>query len=168
MRLMNFSRGLFHPPSSIPHPRPAQLHLPIFAAKSSGSGLDTAAALAQPWLVGIPNFVMRIVLTLIAPGLLVTACGRGKTDVRRQITGTWHQGPHTLTLAADGSYTSIFPGKPGVTFKGRWHIEREFLVVTDLKSNSVPMAGNTTVRIVAVGEHHLMLAFGTNGIAMTR
>ena len=74
----------------------------------------------------------------------MTGCDSHGADLRRQVTGTWLQGPHTLTLAPDGSYTSIFPGKPAITYKARWHIERGFLVVTDVSSNSVPMAGKTT------------------------
>jgi hypothetical protein len=111
---------------------------------------------------------MRIVLTLIALCLLVTACNRKGADLRQQIVGTWSQGPHTLTLSPDGSYTSIFPGKPTITYKAKWHIERMFLVVTDVKSNSVPMAGKTTLKIILVDPHHLVLALGTNGISMTR
>jgi hypothetical protein len=111
---------------------------------------------------------MRIVLTLIALGLLVTACGRQDAGLRRRVAGTWYQGPHTLTLAPDGSYTSVFPGKPTVTYKARWHIERGFLMVTDVKSNSTPISGNTTLKIVLVDQHHLVLALGTNGISMTR
>jgi len=111
---------------------------------------------------------MRSVLTLIALGLLVTACDRRDTDLRQQIAGTWSQGPHTLTLAPDGDYTSIFPGQPPITYKAKWHIRRGFLFVTDVKSNSVPMAGNTTLKIILVEQRHLVLALGTNGISMTR
>jgi hypothetical protein len=111
---------------------------------------------------------MRTVLTLIALSFLVTACNRHSSDQQRQVAGTWLQGPHTLTLAPDGSYTSIFPGDHVITYEARWHIERGFLVVTDVKSNSVPLAGNTTLKIILVDKHHLVLALGTNGISMTR
>lgn len=98
----------------------------------------------------------------------MTACDRHSPDLRQQVAGTWRQGLHTLTLAPDGSYTSIFPGNPAITYKAKWHIDRGYLVVTDVRSNSVPMAGNTTVEIVLVDKHRLVLAFGTNGISMTR
>jgi len=111
---------------------------------------------------------MRIILTLIALSFLVTACDSHGADLRQQVAGTWRQGPHTLTLAPDGTYTSIFPGNPPISYKARWHVERGFLVVTDVRSNSVPMAGNTTLKIVLVDQHHLVLALGTNGISMTR
>ena len=111
---------------------------------------------------------MRIVFTLIALSFLMTACDRHGADLRQQVAGTWIQELHTLTLAPDGSYTSIFPGKPAITYKAKWHIESGFLVVTDVRSNSVPMAGNTTVKIVLVDKHHLELALGTNKISMTR
>jgi len=111
---------------------------------------------------------MRTVFILIALNFLMTACDSHGADLRQQVVGTWMQGPHTLTLAPDGSYTSIFPGKHVITYKARWHIERGFLVVTDVSSNSVPVAGNTTLRIVLVDKHHLVLALGTGGISMTR
>jgi hypothetical protein len=111
---------------------------------------------------------MKIVFALIALSLLMTACNRHDADLRQQVTGSWVQGPHTLTLAPDGSYTSVFPGNPAITYKARWHIDRGFLVVTDVRSNSVPMAGNTTVKIVLVDKHHLEMALGTNRISMTR
>jgi hypothetical protein len=111
---------------------------------------------------------MRIVLTLMALCFLATACGKKDTDLRQQIMGTWTQGPHTLTLAYDGSYISIFPGRPMITYQARWRVERGYLVVTDLKSNSVPMAGNTVVKIVSVDKHHLEMALGTNRISMVR
>ncbi|MGB8367842.1 MAG: hypothetical protein ACLPYZ_03935 [Limisphaerales bacterium] len=111
---------------------------------------------------------MRTVLALIALCFLVTACNRHGADLRQQVAGTWEQGPHTLILAPDGSYTSVFPGKPATTYKARWHIDRGFLVVTDVSSNSVPMAGNTTVKIVLVDKHHLEMAVGTNRISMIR
>jgi hypothetical protein len=111
---------------------------------------------------------MRTVLALIAVSCLVTACDSRGADLRQQIVGTWSQGPHTLTLAPDGTYTSIFPGKPPVTYRAKWHIERGFLLVTDVKSNSVPMAGTTTLKILQVDKHRLVLALGTNGISMTR
>ena len=111
---------------------------------------------------------MRIIITLVALGLWVTACGRSDTNLRQQVAGTWTQGPHTLTLSPDGSYTSIFPGKPPVTYKARWHIDRGYLVVTDVKNNGAPMAGNTTVRIVLVDQHHLEMDLGTNRISMVR
>jgi hypothetical protein len=112
---------------------------------------------------------MRIVLTLIALCFLMTACGRHDAALRQQVAGTWSQGPHTLTLAPDGTYTSVFPGKPPITYKAKWHIERGFLFVTDVKSNSVPMpGGNTTVKIVFVDKHRLELALGTNRISMLR
>lgn len=98
----------------------------------------------------------------------MTACGRHDTDLRQQVVGTWEQGPHTLTLAPDGSYISIFPGKPAITYKAKWRIERGYLLVTDVKSNSVPMTGNTTVKILLVDKHHLELALGTNRISMMR
>ncbi len=104
----------------------------------------------------------------LALGFLVTACNHHGTDPRQQIVGTWVQGPHTLTLAPDGSYTSVFPGKPAITFKAKWHLDRGFLVVTDIRSNSVPMAGSTTVKIVQVDQHHLEMALGTNRISMFR
>jgi hypothetical protein len=117
----------------------------------------------------MPKFVIRIVLTVLALGFLVTACGRKDSDLQKQVLGTWNQGPHTLTLAADGSYLSIFPGRPMITYKAKWRIERGYLVVTDVKSNSVPMAaGNTTVKIVAVDKHRLEMALGTNRITMLR
>lgn len=106
--------------------------------------------------------------TLAALGFLLTACNRHGADPRQQIVGTWVQGPHTLTLAPDGSYTSVFPGKPAITFKAKWQIDRGFLVVTDIKSNSVPMTGNTVVKIVQVDQHHLVMALGTNRIVMIR
>ncbi len=111
---------------------------------------------------------MRTVLAFVVLSFLVTACGRHGADLRQQVVGTWRQGPHTLTLAPDGSYTSIFPGRPAVTYKARWHIERGFMMVTDVKSNTVPMAGNTTVKILSVDKHHLELALGTNRISMVR
>ena len=111
---------------------------------------------------------MRIVFTLIALSFLMTACDRHGADLRQQVVGNWFQGPHNLTLAPDGSYTSIFPGNHAITYKAKWHIERGFLVVTDVRSNSVPMAGNTTVKIVLVDKHHLELALGTNRISMIR
>ena len=112
---------------------------------------------------------MRIVLiTLVTLSLLVTACGRHSADLRQQVVGSWFQGPHTLILAPDGSYTSIFPGNHAITYKAKWHIESGFLVVTDVRSNSVPMAGNTTVKIIFVDKHHLELALGNNGISMIR
>jgi len=114
------------------------------------------------------NFVVGIIPTLAALSFLVTACNRHGTDVRQQIVGTWVQGPHTLTLAPDGSYTSVFPAKPPITYKARWHIDHGYLVVTDIKSNSVPVAGNNTVKIVAVDSHHLEMTLGTNRIVMIR
>jgi hypothetical protein len=111
---------------------------------------------------------MRTVLTLIALCFLVTACNRHGADLRQQVAGTWEQGPHTLILAPDGSYTSVFPGNHAITYKARWHIDRGSLVVTDVISNSVPMAGNTTVKIVLVDKHHLEMALGTNRISMIR
>jgi uncharacterized protein YcfL len=111
---------------------------------------------------------MRIVFTLIALSLLMTACGPHDADLRQQVAGTWFQGPHTLTLAPDGSYTSIFPDKPAITYKAKWHIERGFLMMTDVSSNSVPIAGNTTVKIVLVDKHHLELTLGTNLMSMIR
>ena len=111
---------------------------------------------------------MRTVLALIALNFLMTACDRHGADLRQQVAGSWVQGPHTLTLAPDGSYTSIFPGNHAITYKANWHIERGFLVVTDVRSNSVPMAGNTTMKIVLVDKHHLELALGPNRISMMR
>ncbi len=112
---------------------------------------------------------MRSVLTFIALCLLLTACGRRDADLQKLVVGKWLQGPHTLTLGRDGSYTSIFPGKPPVIYQARWQIEQGSLVVTEVKSNSVPMAaGNTTVKIVKVDKHHLEMALGTNRISMIR
>jgi hypothetical protein len=111
---------------------------------------------------------MRIVLTLIALSFFMTGCGRHDANLRQQVVGTWEQGAHTLTLAPDGSYTSIFPGKWVITYTAKWRVERGYLVVTDVKSNSVPMAGNTNVKILAVDKHHLELALGTNRISMAR
>jgi hypothetical protein len=111
---------------------------------------------------------MRIVLIFVALCLWLTACGRHEADLQKQIVGRWLQGPHTLTLGPDGSYTSIFPGKPAITYKARWHIERGFLVVTDVTCNSVPVAGNTTVKIVKVDKHQLEMTLGTNRISMIR
>ncbi len=111
---------------------------------------------------------MRIILTLIALSFLVTACDRHGADLGQQVAGTWSQEAHILTLAPDGTYTSIFPGNPPTTYKAKWHIEHEFLLVTDVSSNSVPMAGNTTVKILLVDKHHLELALGTNRISMMR
>jgi len=111
---------------------------------------------------------MRIVLTFIALCLLLTACGHRDADLQQRVVGKWLQGPHTLTLGADGSYTSIFPGKPPLTYTARWHVEQGNLVVTDVKSNSVPVAGNTTVKIVKVDKHRLEMSLGTNRISMIR
>jgi hypothetical protein len=111
---------------------------------------------------------MRIVLTLIALSLLVTACKRKGPDVRQYVVGTWYQGQHTLTLSTNGDYISVFPGKPDITYKGKWRIDRGTLIVTDVKSNSVPMAGVTTVQILMVSKQRLELALGTNRISMVR
>jgi hypothetical protein len=124
--------------------------------------------LAQARPVSIPNLTLRTALTLMAMSFLLTACDSRGADLRQQLTGTWSQGAHTLTLAPDGTYTSLFPGKPPVTYKARWHVEHGFLMVTDVKSNSVPIHGNTTLKIIMVDNHHLVLALGTNGISMTR
>lgn len=107
-------------------------------------------------------------LILAASGVLLTSCNRPGTDVRQQLAGTWFQGRHTLTLAPDGSYTSVFPGEPAIIYMARWHIDGDFLVVTDVKSNSVPIAGDTTVKIVLVDRFHLEMALGTNRISMLR
>jgi hypothetical protein len=111
---------------------------------------------------------MRIVLTLIALSLLVTACKRKGPDVRQHVVGTWYQGQHTLTLSPNGDYISVFPGKPNITYTGKWRMERESLIITDVKSNSAPMAGNTTVKVLMVSQHRFELALGTNRISMTR
>ena len=112
---------------------------------------------------------MRIVLTLMALGLLLTACGRKDARLEKQVAGTWYQGPHTLTLEKDGSYLSIFPGKPMVTYQAGWRVERGYLVVTNITSNSVPMPrGNTAVKILKVDKHHLEMTLGTNRISMLR
>jgi len=147
---------------------PFQPRASVFVAKPCGSGLDIAAALAQPWLVNMRNFVVRLVLWLAVPGFVLTACNRHGGDLRQQVVGTWVQGPHTLTLAPDGSYTSVFPGKPTITYKAKWHIDRGYLVVTEIKSNSVPVAGNNSVKIVLVEPHRLEMAMGTNRISMVR
>ena len=140
----------------------------IGLGQPDGSRLDIAAALTQPWVVSMRNFVVRTILSLAVTGFLLTACNRHGGDLRQQVVGTWVQGPHTLTLSPDGSYTSVFPGKPTVTYKAKWHIDRGYLVVTDIKSNSVPVAGNNTVKIVLVEPHHLEMAMGTNRISMVR
>ena len=114
------------------------------------------------------NFAVKLLFALIALSFLLTACNRSSADLRQQVMGTWFQGPHTLTLNPDGSYTSIFPGHPTVTYHAQWHIERGCLVVTGVRSNSLPMAGDTTVKIVLADNHHLELALGTNRISMIR
>ncbi|HTY89088.1 MAG TPA: hypothetical protein VMB80_16700 [Candidatus Acidoferrum sp.] len=114
------------------------------------------------------HFVVRILLTLGIPGLLMTACKRQAADLRQQVVGTWTQGPHTLTLAPDGTYVSVFPGRPNITYTAKWHLDRGYLVVTDIKSNSVPVAGNNSVKILSVEPHRLDMALGADRISMVR
>lgn len=111
---------------------------------------------------------MKLRFTLIALSLLGTACNRSSDDLQWQVTGTWSQGIHTLTLGADGTYTSVFSAKHTITYKARWRIENQFLILTDVSSNSVPLADNATVKIVLVDKHRLELSSGTNRIWMTR
>ena len=111
---------------------------------------------------------MRIVLTMMVLCCLATACKKKSPDVRPYVIGTWYQGQHTLTLSTNGDYISVFPGKPGVTYKGKWRMERGTLIITDVKSNSAPMPGTTTVQVLLVGKHRLELALGTNRISMVR
>jgi len=130
--------------------------------------LAVATPLAQPWAADIPKFAVKLLFTLIALSLLGTACNPSNETLRRRVAGTWIQGMHTLTLDPDGTYTSIFPGEPAITYKARWQIEHGCLVVTNVSSNAVPIAGDTTVQIVLVDSYRLEMALGTNKIWMTR
>ena len=118
--------------------------------------------------MSLPNFAICPTRALIAVVFLMTVCDSRGADLRQQVVGTWTQGSHTLTLTPDGTYTSVFPGKPPVTYTARWHIENGFMLVTNVKSNSVPIAGNTTVKILLADKHHLEMGLGTNVISMRR
>jgi len=111
---------------------------------------------------------VRIFIALGFICFLATACNRHSAQLRQQVAGTWAQGPHTLTLGPDGSYTSVFPGKPPVTYKARWRIEGDLMLVTDVRSNSVPIAGDTSVKIVSVDKHRLEMELAGNRISMRR
>ena len=111
---------------------------------------------------------MKVLYALLALCWLATACDRQNASLPQRVAGTWHQGPHQLTLAPDGRYTSVFPGRPPVTYTAQWRIERDCLVITEVKSNAVPIAADTTVRIVSVDKHRLEMALGTNHISMVR
>jgi hypothetical protein len=119
----------------------------------------------------IHTHAMRHALIFIAMILPVTGCGPGDAKTRSQIIGTWSQGLHTLTLATDGTFTSIFPADQRdsvTTFYGNWNVKWERLMFTNIRSNSVSIPNVGSSRIVSVDEHHLDLDEGTGTFSLAR
>ena len=114
---------------------------------------------------------MRHALIFIAVILLMTSCGPGDAKTQSQIIGTWSQGLHTLTLASDGTFTSIYPvyqKESATTFYGNWNVKWGRLMFTNIRSNSVSILNVGSSRIVSVDEHHLDLGEGAGTISLTR
>jgi hypothetical protein len=101
----------------------------------------------------------------------MTTCGCSDKAERRQIIGTWFQGNHTLTLASDGSYTSVFPEDPKghtTTFDGTWRIAWGRLVLTEVHSNSIAVSGVFSSKIYILAEHSLGLDIGRHKMSLSR
>jgi major membrane immunogen (membrane-anchored lipoprotein) len=105
---------------------------------------------------------MKTIPTILALSLLLTACGRHDAQLRKQITGTWADDRPgslgTMTLASDGSFSSRWrtPNHTN-TWEGTWQISDGVLIMTNTKSNDVPI---TTIshdknKIIRVDDHVL-------------
>src|SRR5579862_5550413 len=114
---------------------------------------------------------MKHALIFIALILLVAGCSRGDAKSRSQIIGTWSQGLHTLTLASDGTFTSIFPAdpkSPEINFYGNWNLKWGRLTFTNIRSNSVSILNVGSSKVVSVDDHHLDLDQGSGTYSLAR
>jgi hypothetical protein len=119
------------------------------------------------WTLGIIYTFMKIILSLLAFSLFLTACSKSNGDaaMSRKITGAWADASDKtpFTISSDGSY-SIVTG--GVNHAGTWQIrDGVFIMMHTNLDHAVER-----MRIVRVDDHQFVIGEekGTRTSTLTR
>ena len=132
---------------------------------------------------------MKVAFTVLAMGLLLTACSRHDAKPSQQITGSWTstRSGAELTISPDGSWlqrnmdpghTNTFSGTlqivPGhtYTFSGTWQIVDGFFIMTTTNSpnpNRPASAGDVVrFKIIHLDEHQFITEDSGRTVTFTR
>jgi hypothetical protein len=113
---------------------------------------------------------MKLVL-LLAPLFLMAGCGQRDASLRQKIAGIWAltNGHGVITMAPDGSLLSRFTGSTqSWTFEGTWQLQADQIVITTVKSNSLPFSDVVRGRIIRADGHALIYDLNGQTISLIR
>jgi hypothetical protein len=131
---------------------------------------------AQLWIVRHHHTrYMKTAFTVLALGLLLTACSRRDATQSHQIAGSWisTRSGAEMVISSDGSWLTrnIVPGHTN-TFSGTWQTNDGFFIMTLTNSPNPnrPASSADVVRykIIRVDEHQFIYEDSGRTVTLTR